>query len=131
LLERDNEDTGVLRNHLRMVAPLEVVTSIITFEEQMRGWLAFLAKAKTLENQVTAYHKLNRFLENYRVIPIIPFDSLAAIEFERLRNLKIRVGTMDLKIAAVAIANNALLVTRNLADFQRVPNLQIADWTKQ
>ncbi len=77
-----------------------------------------------------AYHKLNRFLENYRVIPVIPFDSTAAIEFERLRNLKIRVGTMDLKIAAVAIANNALLVTRNLADFQRIPNLQTADWTK-
>ena len=59
LLERDNEDAAVLRKHLRTVAPLEVVTTIITFEEQMRGWLAFLAKAKTLENQVMAYHKLS------------------------------------------------------------------------
>ena len=65
LLERDNEDTAVLRKHLAAVPPHEVVTTIITFEEQMRGWLAFLAKAKTLENQVSAYNKLSRFLDNY------------------------------------------------------------------
>jgi tRNA(fMet)-specific endonuclease VapC len=130
LLERDNEDAAVLRKRLTTAAPGEVVTTIITFEEQMRGWLAFLAKARTLEKQIVAYSKLFRFLENYRVITVLPFESVAAIEFERLQKQKIRVGTMDLKIASIALANNALLVTRNIADFEQVPNLQIADWTK-
>lgn len=42
---------------------------------------------------------------------------------------RIRIGTMDLKIAAITIAKGAILVTRNLADFEQVPNLQAEDWT--
>ena len=38
-------------------------------------------------------------------------------------------GTMDLKIAAITIANDATLLTRNVVDFQRIPNLRIEDWT--
>jgi tRNA(fMet)-specific endonuclease VapC len=36
---------------------------------------------------------------------------------------------MDLKIAAIAIANEAILLTRNTKDFGQVENLAIADWT--
>ncbi len=129
LLERDNSDAKTLRGRLAFVSPLEVATTIITFEEQMRGWLAYLAKARTIEQQIAAYERLNRFLDNYRVIPVLPFDALAALEFRRLQSLKIRVGTMDLKIASIALANNALLITRNLSDFEQIPNLRVEDWT--
>jgi tRNA(fMet)-specific endonuclease VapC len=37
---------------------------------------------------------------------------------------------MDLKIAAIALSQNGLLLTANLKDFQKVPNLQVEDWTK-
>jgi len=100
LLERDNPAAALLRERLAEVAPLEAATTIINFEEQMRGWLAYLAKARTLEQQVTAYDRLYRFLDNYRAIPVLPFDEAAAVELRRLQRLKIRVGTMDLKIAA-------------------------------
>lgn len=96
----------------------------------MRGWLAFLAKAQTIEQQVIAYERLLRFLNNYRSIPVLPFEEVAANEFQRLRNLKIRIGTMDLKIASIALAQNGLLVTRNLSDFAQIPNLRVEDWTK-
>jgi len=46
-----------------------------------------------------------------------------------LKSKKIRIGTMDLKIAAIAIANDAILVTRNLVDFEKVPGLNAQDWT--
>lgn len=130
LLERDNADAATLRQRLAEVSPPEVATTIITFEEQMRGWLTYLAKARTLENQVAAYEKLYRFLDNYRAIPVLPFDVVAAAELRRLQSLKIRVGTMDLKIASIALAQNALLITRNLSDFEQVPNLKLADWTQ-
>lgn len=57
------------------------------------------------------------------------FDSAAATVFDQLRPLHRRHGTMDLKIAAVALAHNAVLVTRNARDFGSIANLQIEDWS--
>jgi tRNA(fMet)-specific endonuclease VapC len=56
------------------------------------------------------------------------FDEAAAQEFERLRKLRVRIGTMDLKIAAIALANDALLLSANLRDFKKVPGLRIESW---
>jgi hypothetical protein len=57
-------------------------------------------------------------------IPIIDFDINAANEFQRIRKLYPRLGTMDLKIAAIAIVNNAIVLTRNTSDFGQIANLQ-------
>jgi tRNA(fMet)-specific endonuclease VapC len=107
----------------------EICTTIITFEEQMRGWLSFIARCKNLDDQVSGYGRLHRFLESYRNTPVLDFDERAAEVFANLRNRKIRVGTMDLKIASIAIANKAILVTRNLSDFEQIPGLVAQDWT--
>jgi tRNA(fMet)-specific endonuclease VapC len=111
--------------------PNEIATSIITFEEQMRGWMDFIAKAKSIEKQISAYEKLGRFLESYRFIPIVQFDENASKVFQDLKSRKIRVGTMDLKIASIAISQNALLISRNLSDYLQIPNLRVEDWTKE
>ena len=107
----------------------EIATTIITFEEQMRGWLSFAAKARKLDEQLIAYSNLKEFLEDYRKIIVLDFDEKAAKEFQQLKALKLRVGTMDLKIAAIALANDALLLSRNLRDFENIPNLKVEDWT--
>jgi len=129
LLERGNAESKTLLEHLESASTNEIATTIINFEEQMRGWLAFLAKAKTLEKQISAYERLGRFLNNYRAITVLPFEEVAAIEFRKLQAQKIRIGTMDLKIASIALAHDALLITRNLLDFERIPDLKLADWT--
>jgi tRNA(fMet)-specific endonuclease VapC len=36
---------------------------------------------------------------------------------------------MDLKIAAIALIHDALLLSANLRDFQQVPALRVADWS--
>lgn len=107
----------------------ELTTSIITFEEQMRGWLAVLAKSRTIDEQVLAYSRLSRFVEQYRRISVLDFDEKAADVFRQLKNLKLKVASMDLKIASIAIANDALLLSRNLKDFESIPNLRVEDWT--
>lgn len=48
--------------------------------------------------------------------------------FHRLKAERVRVGTMDLKIAAVCMAHDVLLLSRNLADFQQVPGLRVENW---
>ena len=35
---------------------------------------------------------------------------------------------MDLKIASIALAHDAIVLTRNRVDFEQVPNLQVEDW---
>ncbi len=35
---------------------------------------------------------------------------------------------MDLRIAAIAIANQMTLLTQNTVDFERIPGLAIGDW---
>jgi len=60
---------------------------------------------------------------------VVEFDTKAATEFKRLRQAGVRIGTMDLKIAAIALANDATVITRNTQDFARVPNLKFEDWS--
>ena len=38
------------------------------------------------------------------------------------------IGPLDTLIAATAIASNAMLVTRNVREFGRVPGLKLIDW---
>jgi len=107
----------------------EAATTIITYEEQMRGWLSVLAQSRSLDEQVEAYRRLKRMLGNYLKIEILEFDGPAAARFQQLQGLRPRIGTMDMKIAAIALTHNATVLTKNLKDFSRVPDLRVEDWT--
>lgn len=117
-----------LRARLVRLRADELATTIITFEEQMRGWLAWLAQARSVEQQIERYQKLKQMVLSYRDVIILDFDRVAADEFERLQKQRIRIGTMDLKIPAIALANDATLLSRNLQDFSKVPGLKVEDW---
>jgi tRNA(fMet)-specific endonuclease VapC len=118
-----------LQSRLASLPENQVATTIITYEEQTRGWFALLARAKTITAQISIYRRLNRHLDNYRALLVLDFDDRAAVEFQRLKAMKLRVGTMDLKIASISLANSATLLTRKLADFRVIPNLVVEDWT--
>ena len=107
----------------------EIVVTIVSFEEQMRGWLAFIARAESSSQQVRAYAKLRELLDDFTSRPVLDFDKTCSSEFDSLVRAKVRIGTMDLKIAAITISHDALLLSRNLADFRRVPGLRVEDWT--
>ncbi|MEW6209639.1 MAG: type II toxin-antitoxin system VapC family toxin [Acidobacteriota bacterium] len=126
----DSLEAQRLRFRLAGLKPEERITTIITFEEQMRGWMSHLAQSRSLARQVEAYRRLKEFLDRYLKITVLEFDEAAAIEFERLQRLRLRIGAMDLKIASIALARNATVLTRNLKDFHRVPDLKVEDWTQ-
>jgi tRNA(fMet)-specific endonuclease VapC len=115
-------------SRLEAVPESEVVVAIVTVEERMRGWLAALAKERTAMRQVAGYRELTRLFEFYQEFEIVPFDEAAARQFDELRTQRLRLGTMDLKIAAIALAQNALLLSANLRDFERVPGLRVENW---
>ena len=129
VLDRGGANAQRLLQRLASVSSSQVTASIISYEEQMRGWLSYIAKAQTLDQQVETYKQLERQLANYCAIPILEFDEKAAKESQRLRKEYPRLGTMDLKIASVALANPAVLLTRNSADFKQISSLLTEDWT--
>jgi tRNA(fMet)-specific endonuclease VapC len=135
VLERGGDAAQNLLQRLATIEQTQVAASIISYEEQMRGWLSLIAKAekeKKVPEQVKAYKKLRQQLKDYCVRPILEFDEVAAQEFQRLKKLhRQKPGTMDLKIAAIALVNKAILLTRNDRDFRQVANLSIEDWTQK
>ncbi|WP_395144690.1 type II toxin-antitoxin system VapC family toxin [Armatimonas sp.] len=106
-----------------------MATTIISYEEQTRGWLARIASLSDASLQAVHYLQLKRQLQNYCRVAVVDFDQQAVQEFMTLRQAKLRLGTMDLKIAAIALAHRATLLTRNSSDFGKVPNLTIEDWS--
>jgi tRNA(fMet)-specific endonuclease VapC len=77
---------------------------------------------------VHAYRQFQNAIHDFADVTILPFDDEAADEFQQLRGLRLMVGTMDLKIAGIARSHAALLLTRNLVDFSKVPGLLVENW---
>jgi predicted nucleic acid-binding protein len=68
-------------------------------------------------------------LAQYAAAQVLPFDQPAQVAFDTLPPACKRIGTMDRRIAAVALARNFTLLTRNTSDFALIPGLKYQDWT--
>jgi tRNA(fMet)-specific endonuclease VapC len=107
----------------------EPVATIISAEEQLRGWLAQIHQ--THADPIAAvpiYGRLERRLEFYARWTVLPWDNGSAHLFVKLHAEGVRIGSMDLKIACITITNGGKLLTRNTRDFIRVPGLHIENW---
>ncbi|VXD17234.1 conserved hypothetical protein [Planktothrix serta PCC 8927] len=119
----------VVTQRVITVSPEEVAVTIVTVEEQFYGRLNQIKKAKSADELLFAYARLEETLKYYQTINVINFDQEAYHCYFELLRQKIRIGTQDLRIAALVITNNGILVTRNRQDFERVPGLRFEDWS--
>lgn len=125
----DERDPRHERLSARMEAVAEpVVCAIVSVEEVLRGWLAVIHRLRDVHRQIPAYVRLGQLFNVLGDWEIVPFDTRAADQFMLLRRQRIRIGTMDLKIASIALVNDALLVTANLRDSSAVPELRCESW---
>jgi tRNA(fMet)-specific endonuclease VapC len=106
-----------------------VVTTIVTVEEQLRGRLKIIRRARDASSIIAAYARMQATLDFFLSIPVVGFDQPAQECFDRLRAQRVRIGTYDLRIAAIALQREGVLVTRNVRDFSQVPGLSVEDWT--
>jgi tRNA(fMet)-specific endonuclease VapC len=115
---------------IRQVGEENIATTLVTEVEILRGRHEFLLKASDGEQVLRAQQLLDASKELLDTLPIIPFDASAADEFDKLRqNKKLKkIGRADLLIAAIALAQPATVVTRNVKHFRQVPGLQVENW---
>jgi tRNA(fMet)-specific endonuclease VapC len=106
----------------------EVFLTVITAEEALKGWLAQIQPHRQRDRGVRAYHDFQECMDGLAKWFLLPWTHEAADNFDRLRNEKVNIGTMDLRIASIALEYNATVLTRNLADFKKVPGLKVENW---
>ena len=108
------------------------VTTAITLEEQSRGWITQLGRLSAdVSLQISCYDRMVEMFAFFGSWQVLSFSQAAATEFKRLRQERVRIGTSDLKIASIALVENAVLLTANVRDFERVPGLRFENWIEQ
>jgi tRNA(fMet)-specific endonuclease VapC len=125
---RANPRRDALIERMSASADRNFALTPMTIEEQTRGWLAQIRAARDVHQEVPFYSRLVGLFRFVAAWPIVEFNEAAADTSERLRRERIRIGSMDLKIAAIALAHDALLLSANLRDFRQVPRLRVEDW---
>lgn len=103
-----------LNERLAKLAIHDVATSAITLEEQSRSWLSLIHRYTDARQQVAYYKRLVEMFDFFAGWQVLDFDERAADEFLRLRSLRVRITTTDVKIAAIALSHDATLLSRNL-----------------
>ena len=112
---------GPVRRRLEAIGPALACVSILTAAELRYG-----AAKKGSE-------RLSRDIEQVLdVLPVLPFDVPADLEYGRLRAFLTGAGTpigpVDFFIAAHALSLDLVLVTANIREFARVPGLRVENW---
>jgi tRNA(fMet)-specific endonuclease VapC len=108
----------------------DIALPVISFQEQMRGWLGRLSRLTSAAQLGDWYDRLvDRMFPIWRRYPLLSFSEPAILRFQQLRSLRLNVGLMDLRIAAIALENGLKVVTRNQRDFKQVPGLATEDWS--
>ena len=108
----------------------EIAVTVVSIEEQLSGWYRRLRRAKKPEELAKVYDRLTGSVRYLSRVPIISFSEDAIHRARTLMKSKLNVRKLDLCIAAIALELQAIVVTQNVRDFQRVPGLAVEDWSK-
>jgi tRNA(fMet)-specific endonuclease VapC len=128
--QRTSPEYGAVMAHLALHPRTDVAVCVINFHEQVLGCHTYLTRARTTADLVRGYGMLARVISDYGSATVLPFDAAAGAALDGLVAARVRIGSMDLRIAAIALANGLTVVTRNARHFGLVPGLAIEDWTK-
>jgi tRNA(fMet)-specific endonuclease VapC len=118
-----------LQHRLAQLSAGVVGISAVTVEEALRSRLGYLARRLDSTARVRGYTLLLGTVQLLNQLPQVPFDDRCEMEYQQLRAQRLRIGVQDLKIAAVALVNQLVLLTRNRQDFTHVPGLKVDDWS--
>ena len=136
-------DTSIVSNHLDkrrnflkltnqiLSKPPELIfISIITVEEIIQGALATIQKMRQKSSVTDGYKSFEELFAALHRFQILPYTNEAEQIYQSLPTKIKRIGTQDCRIAAVACSKGYIVVTANVADFEKIGIVPIEDWTQ-
>ncbi len=109
----------------------EQFVPIVVVEEMLRGRFNAIRLCEAGQSRLTidrAYQLFEATLVAFRKFRTLSYTGPAHDQFQAWRAKKIRIGTQDLRIAAICVTHSKTLVTRNKRDFDQVPGLRFEVW---
>lgn len=121
-------DSPVTRR-IAALEPGQVVVCAVTLAEVMRGMLNLLQRMEKAGKDAVGYAALLHADADIHRFAIMPYTDAAHTHFLNFAPAVRRLGRADCQIAAIALANNYTIVTRNTRHFSQIPGVVIQDWT--
>ena len=117
-----NGTSPAVKRHFQQCSPSEIAVCSVVKAELLFG-------ARHSQRVEANLQRLKLF---FAPLQSLPFDDRCAEEYAQIRADLTRqgklIGPNDLLIAAIARAHDAVLVTNNTNEFERVANLRLTDW---
>jgi tRNA(fMet)-specific endonuclease VapC len=129
LQKQSGRESAALMARIAQVPRADLAFCIVSFHEQVLGCNTYIAQARTSADIVHGYQIFDRVLSAFAAALVLPFDANASAVCDGLVAQRVRIATMDLRIASIALSQGLTLLTRNARDFSKVPGLVIEDWT--
>jgi tRNA(fMet)-specific endonuclease VapC len=105
-------------------------TTSVTVEEQLKGRLAYIHRYRNNSSRLAQGHAaLVRTLYYFARWHILSITEETDALAQQLRRQRIRIGSQDLRIAAITLLYGFTVITSNIRDFSQVPGLSVVDWT--
>ncbi len=129
-----NAVSAILRGHqgvhrrITLVPAERIFLNVVSAFENLRGWFAQVNKQQPTDQLVRVFNRILQLLDYYGRSQVLPYDMAAAMKCEELRQQHRRLGRDDLRIAAIALVQNAILVTQNVNDFAAIEGLRVENW---
>jgi len=108
----------------------DVYVTIISLDEQLHGAFREIA-SNDATIRIRGYRRLRDITLDYAGRPMLDYDDKSESIFDRLKGMKGRPATKDLRIASIALTHDATLVTGNVKDFEKIPMLKLMPITMQ
>ena len=129
LQRRSGQEFTRLIIRMEQHSQVDFALSIVSFHEQVLGAHNFINRARINIDVMRGYTLLLEILQGFSSAPVLPYEAEAVAIFDELRRQKVRVSTIDLRISAIALSHNLIVLTRNVSDFSKVPGWMTEDWT--
>jgi tRNA(fMet)-specific endonuclease VapC len=129
ILQREGPEADRLLARLDRLPPDDIAPTVVSYQEQLQGWLAFLNHAQSGDQILRAYAELDKIRLAFQRMNVLPFEDAGQATFKSLRKQCRRLGTLDLRIASIALTTARKRLIRNLRDFRQLAGLVVEDWT--